>query len=60
MANNQAGTAPASYSIPPRNPAYPNPQDILFTDGFSPGSPEYSAMYERAHRSDDAKRWRFQ
>ena len=60
MAKKKAGKGPAAYPFPARNPTYPNPQDILYTDGFSPGNPEYRAMYERAHRGNDAKRWRFQ
>jgi hypothetical protein len=59
MATN-SGMGPAAYSFSARNPVYSNAHDILFTDGFSPGSTEYRRMYERAHRGDDAKRWRFQ
>src|SRR5262245_4663955 len=49
----------ASYPFPTRNASLPNPQDIVFTDGFGPPLREYRAMYDRS-QGNDAKLSRFQ
>jgi hypothetical protein len=50
----------SGYLFPTRNPSYPDVNDIIYKDGFPPTHPVYKKMYDRAHRSDEGKRWRLQ